>query len=109
MRDKPRGLDRPRIADENRYRRRTDDCIAKRLYDAATPYVQIAGFVVLCAFTAGSNWRKVDGYDSRISALETEKAAVNQNIAALKQGQEDMAREVHIIYSALIGSQHASQ
>lgn len=41
------------------------------LYEAFTPWVQIAGFVILCAFTAGSAWAQFAGQQVAIDRLNT--------------------------------------
>lgn len=39
------------------------------LYDALTPWVQIAGFLILCAFTVGSAWAQFNGQQAAIEKL----------------------------------------
>lgn len=51
----------------------SDKCIAKRLYSAATPYVQIAGWLAIflgVVFGAGGKWQDVQAYGTRIAVIE---------------------------------------
>ena len=119
MTDKPRGKATAHIEDYQdarvQKRRQADRCIAKRIYDAATPYVQIAGWLpviggiftavyLICTFISNTQ-----SYGESITALQLKADKQQEDIAGLKKGQDDMAHEVHIIYSHLIGDRHAHQ
>lgn len=126
MTDKPRGKATAHIEEYQdarvQKRRQSDRCIAKRVYDAATPYVQIAGWLpiiggiftavyLICNFisTTQSYGESITAVDSKVDKVNERVLDQQQDIASLKRGQEDMAHEVHIIYSHLIGDGHAHQ
>lgn len=41
----------------------------RELWDAATPWVQIIGFIILCAFTVGTSWAKFNTLESTTQSL----------------------------------------
>ena len=69
-------------------RREEDKCLAKRLYRAATPYVQLIGWlgvavpVVMLLYSLAG---KAEAYDGRITALEGSRMTTDQNIGLLNQ------------------------
>lgn len=94
----------------DKHRRITDKCIAKRLWEAGTPYLQVAGYFpvlggiatavyILCGFV-----KDTEAYGLRITTVEQSDGHQNEEIAALKQRQEDMAKEVHALYTHMLGS-----
>ena len=82
------------------YRRRTDTCIAKRLYEICTPYVQIAGFAPVLGGIITTIWllfgfiSNTEAYGPAISDLQH---TVNQQHDSLIQ----MQQEVHDIHEWL--------
>ncbi len=99
-------------------RRRSDQCIAKHLYESATPYIQIAGWLPVIGGIASAVYlicvfiNNTEGYATQISTVDSKVDKVNdkvlgqqQDITSLKKGQEDMAKEVHLIYQHLIGNE----
>lgn len=52
-------------------RRKDDDCIMRSLYLAATPYIQVCGFIIMCSFIAGGIWFNFNAYGADISSLKT--------------------------------------
>lgn len=61
-------------------RRINDKCIAKKLYEQGTPYVQILGWVaVMCSVFIGIGvyYSKVEAYDGRINEVASHVNAVD--------------------------------
>lgn len=66
------------------------DCIMKRLYEQYTPYVQVLGFIILCAFTAGFNWNVVSAYGKDIDDLKKWKEQTQPALARMQQQVQDI-------------------
>lgn len=76
-----------------RKRRRSDNCIAVRLWDKYTPYIQIGGFFLAFAtgtFAAGGIWKDVSAYGGRIESLEVWKNQEASDMTEIKQSLKDI-------------------
>jgi hypothetical protein len=74
-------------------RRREDKCITVKLWNMATPYIQIIGFVSTLAsiiFFAGGSWNDVKAYSKRIDVIEGWKTEEQQDMAVIKQQIKDI-------------------
>lgn len=68
-------------------RRYYDHSALKSLYHKLTPWVQIAGFILMCAFVVGGKSNEFSAYgatlqehDKRLAALESKADIVNQKL-----------------------------
>lgn len=74
-------------------RRRDDSCIIVRLWNSATPYIQIAGFLITIAsviFFAGGTWQEVKAHGPDIESLKIWRSQEQQDMAVLKQQVRDI-------------------
>lgn len=82
------------------HRRETDNCIAKRIYEAATPYVQIIGWVAVVLpilFVAFTYVRDVQAYNQRIESLEEFKAESTQKIAGVDEKVNGIDKKIDLM------------
>ena len=68
-------------------RRYYDGSVVKSIYKALTPWLQIAGFLLMCSFIIGGKSSKFDAYgatleqhDNRLKALESRSDTINQKL-----------------------------
>jgi len=79
-------------------RRITDRCIAKRLWENFTPYVQIAGFILTIgggAIACGMFWGAVQDALADVKDIKEWKAQTSVNLAVMQQ-------EIHDIHEQLV-------
>jgi hypothetical protein len=76
-------------------RRASDKWFCKRLYEAATPWLQVGGFIILCGFTVGTYFNKfqalattIDSHETRIEKVETEFTQISQKLDDIKAYME---------------------
>jgi len=75
----------------NEQRRSEDNWPCKKIYDRATPYLQVIGFIVLCGFTVGIYFTKYQAYadtlanhEDRLTKVENEFIQINQKLDDIK-------------------------
>jgi len=73
------------------------------MYDKATPFIQIAGFLIMVVFTAGIYFSKftamaatADKQQIRIEALETHYSEIENRYAHIEQRLDDMCDFFHV-------------
>lgn len=74
-------------------KRRSDSNFIRQLWEWATPWGQIIGFVVMCAFVIGGKSEKFDAqaatlalHDQRITSLEATSNVVNGKLDVIING-----------------------
>ena len=81
----------------------------KKLYDLATPYLQVGGYFVMLGSIFTGLWmiysfiQQGNASAATLNDYAQFKEETQQQLSSLQRGQEDMSKEVHIIYSHLIG------
>lgn len=76
-----------------RGKRREDRCLILRLWNRATPYIQITGFLITIGtviFTGGGIWKDVQAYGPRLDTIEQWKYQQAQDTAEMKQSLRDI-------------------
>lgn len=61
-------------------------CLFKRLYEVATPYVQLTGWVVIMGSVATATIaivQKVQAFDGRLSTLETAFISTDKRLSVI--------------------------
>lgn len=83
------------------HRRVTDNCLAKRLYDKMTPYLQIAGYVVLLGTIVTGLWigftfiRQAQAASSDVEALKQFKEETVITLAVQKTTDENIKSQLN--------------
>ncbi len=88
--------------------RRKRECVAKRLYARATPYLQIAGYlpvltgILTLLYMITSFITDTRAYGGRITALQTQFAEEQLAITDMKADQGNMKIKIDDIHSYLL-------
>lgn len=61
----------------------------RELYELATPWVQVIGFIILCAFTVGTSWAKFNTLEATTQKLVT---ATDENRTHIGQLEANYGR-----------------
>lgn len=68
-----------------------DRFFLKRLWDMATPWIQITGFIIMCSFIVGTYFSEfrayghsLDAHENRLEILEHNYTEINQKLDDIK-------------------------
>ena len=78
---------------EPRKRRQEDRCIAKRVYNAATPYIQLLGWAAVAIPIMLGGYALADkalAFDARLTELEQAQRSTASDIRSIRDKQDLM-------------------